>query len=91
MLHAGLDLVRKRLDVCLLSDQGELVDELTAFPDAGGLKALAQRVEAHDEPVRRGDRVDDRRPLRPRHPRALTAGRSRSPTPRRSRAWRRWR
>src|SRR5688500_12454048 len=27
MLHAGLDLSRKRLDVCLLSDQGELVEE----------------------------------------------------------------
>jgi transposase len=52
MLHAGLDLSRKRLDVCLLSDQGVLVDELAAFPDAGGLKALAQRVEAHDQPVR---------------------------------------
>ena len=52
MLHAGLDLSRKRLDVCLLSDQGELVEELTAFPDAGGLKALAQRVEADGEPVR---------------------------------------
>ena len=51
MLHAGLDLSRKRLDVCLLSDQGELVDELTAFPDAGGLKALAQRVETHNQPV----------------------------------------
>jgi transposase len=52
MLHAGLDLSRKRLDVCLLSDQGELVEELTAFPDASGLKALAQRVEAEGEPVR---------------------------------------
>ncbi len=52
MLHAGLDLSRKRLDVCLLSDQGELVEELTAFPDAGGLKALAQRVEADGEPIR---------------------------------------
>ena len=30
MLRAGLDLSRKRLDVCLLSDQGELVSELTA-------------------------------------------------------------
>ena len=39
MLHAGLDLSRKRLDVCLLSDQGELVEELAAFPDAGGLKS----------------------------------------------------
>ncbi len=32
MLHAGLDLSRKRLDVCPLSDQGELIGELTAFP-----------------------------------------------------------
>jgi transposase len=52
MLHAGLDLSRKRLDVCLLSDQGELVSELTAFPDATGLEALAQRVEAEGEPIR---------------------------------------
>jgi transposase len=52
MLHAGLDLSRKKLDVCLLSDQGELVDELTTPPDAGGLRALAGRVEAHGEPVR---------------------------------------
>ena len=52
MLHAGLDLSRKRLDVCLLSDQGELVEELTAFPDSVGLKALAQRVEADGEPIR---------------------------------------
>ena len=51
MLHAGLDLSRKRLAVCLLSDEGELVEELTAFPDAGGLKALAQRVEAEGQPV----------------------------------------
>ena len=51
MLHAGLDLSRKRLDVCLLSDQGELVDELTAFPDAGGLKALAHESRHHGEPV----------------------------------------
>src|SRR6266540_5601432 len=51
MLHAGLDLSRKRLDVCLLSDQGELVDELAAVPDAGGLKALADRVGEHPEPV----------------------------------------
>ena len=52
MLHAGLDLSRKRLDVCLLSEQGELIDELATFPDSGGLKALAQRVEAAGEPVR---------------------------------------
>jgi transposase len=51
MLHAGLDLSRKRLDVCLLSDQGELVDELKAQPDGPGLAALAGRVSEHGEPV----------------------------------------
>lgn len=35
MFHAGLDLSRNGLDVCLLSDEGELVSELAAFPDAG--------------------------------------------------------
>src|SRR5215211_5962760 len=52
MLHAGLDLSRKRLDICLLSDQGELVSELAAFPDAAGLKKLVERVEAYEQPVR---------------------------------------
>ena len=28
MLHAGLDLSRRKLDVCLLSDQGEHLDQL---------------------------------------------------------------
>src|SRR5215210_5602577 len=51
MLHAGLDLSRKRIDVCLLSDQGELVDELACPPDHDGLRGLARRVEAHGEPV----------------------------------------
>jgi transposase len=52
MLHAGLDLSRKRLDVCLLSDQGELLDERPVAPDAGGLSILAERVGRHGEPVR---------------------------------------
>jgi hypothetical protein len=30
MLHAGLDLSRKHLDVCLLSKHGELVEESSA-------------------------------------------------------------
>jgi transposase len=51
MLHAGLDLSRKRLDVCMLSDDGELVDELTAPPDADGLRGLVRRVAEHGEPV----------------------------------------
>jgi hypothetical protein len=30
MLHAGLDLSRRRLDVCVLSDDGELVARTAA-------------------------------------------------------------
>ena len=44
MLHVGLDLSRKRVDVCLISDQGELVDELAAAFDKDGLRRLAERV-----------------------------------------------
>jgi hypothetical protein len=32
VLHVGLDLSRKRIDVCLISDQGELIDRFTANP-----------------------------------------------------------
>ena len=52
MLHAGLDLSRKRLDVCLLSEYGELVDEFSAPPDADGLRGLVRRVAQGEEPVR---------------------------------------
>ena len=37
MLHVGLDLSRKRVDACLISDQGELVHELAAPFDEDGL------------------------------------------------------
>ena len=43
-MHAGLDLSRKKLDVCLFSDAGEIVDEFPVPPDADGLRALARRV-----------------------------------------------
>ena len=52
MLHAGLDLSRKRLDVCLLSEHGELVEEFSAPPDADGLRGLVRHVGQHGEPVR---------------------------------------
>jgi transposase len=52
MLHAGLDLSRKRVDVCLLSEHGELVEELSAPPDADGLRGLVRHVGLHGEPVR---------------------------------------
>jgi transposase len=53
MLHAGLDLGRKKLDVCLLSDEGERLDQLAVPPDVDSLRTLARRVEeVHAEPVR---------------------------------------
>ncbi len=52
MLHAGLDLSRKKVDVCLLSDQGEHLDQLAVPPDVDSLKTLARRIEeVHREPV----------------------------------------
>ena len=44
MLHAGLDLSCKRLDVCLLAEDGERVEVGVALPDAGGLAELVDRV-----------------------------------------------
>jgi hypothetical protein len=37
MLHAGLDLSRRRIDVCLLSAGGEVVEEFASPPDGDGL------------------------------------------------------
>jgi transposase len=45
MLHAGLDLSRRRLDYCLLDEAGERVEVGVAAPDAGGLDGFARRVE----------------------------------------------
>jgi transposase len=52
MLHVGLDLSRKRVDVCLISDQGELIDQFPAPADRDGLYGLTRRVAVYDEPVR---------------------------------------
>ena len=52
MLHAGLDLSRKRLDVCLLSEHGELVEGFSAPPDGDGLRGLVRHVGRHGVPVR---------------------------------------
>lgn len=52
MLHAGLDFSRKRLDVCLLSDEGEIVEELKAATDADAVARLARHVLGYGEPVR---------------------------------------
>lgn len=44
MLHAGLDLSRNRLDVCLLDEDGTLLEQTTAPPDRDGLRVLVRRV-----------------------------------------------
>jgi len=52
MLHAGLDLSRRKVDVCLLSDQGAHLDQLAVAPDPDSLRTLARRIEeVHHEPV----------------------------------------
>ena len=52
MLHAGLDLSRRKIDICLLSESGEPVDELVVAPDADALRTLARRIdEVYREPV----------------------------------------
>jgi transposase len=45
MLHAGLDLSRRRLDYCLLDERGGRREVGAAPPDADGLAGLARRVE----------------------------------------------
>lgn len=52
MMHAGLDLSRKKLDVSLLSEQAEIVEEFAVPPDVDGLRGLMRRVIAHGLPVR---------------------------------------
>ncbi len=52
MLHVGLDLSRRRVDVCLISDQGELIGHFPAPADRDGLYGLTQRVAVYDQPVR---------------------------------------
>jgi transposase len=53
MLHAGLDLCRRKVDVCLLNEDGEQVDQLAVPPDSDSLRTLARRIdEVHGGPVR---------------------------------------
>ena len=61
MLHAGLDLSRKRVDYCLLAEGGERVEVGEAPPDADGLVAFARGFRSVMVVAgARGDRVDER-------------------------------
>ena len=52
MLHAGLDLSRKRLDFHLLDREGATVEVGSVPPDADGLRGLTERLHRHGEPIR---------------------------------------
>jgi hypothetical protein len=45
MLHVGLDLRRKRVDVHVMNDAGDSVDTWAVLPDRGGPRALVRRLE----------------------------------------------
>jgi transposase len=51
MLHAGLDLSRRKIDVCLLTELGEIVGQFAVPADADGLRGLTRCV-GFAEPVR---------------------------------------
>ncbi|MDQ3675327.1 MAG: IS110 family transposase [Actinomycetota bacterium] len=51
MLHAGLDLSRRRLDYCLIDEQGARVEVGAAPPDGDGLAGFVRRVELRHGPV----------------------------------------
>ncbi len=51
MLHAGLDLGRKRLDFHLLDCEGASVEIGSVPPDADGLRGLSERLSRHGEPI----------------------------------------
>jgi transposase len=44
MLHVGVELIRRRLDVCLLDEGGEVVAETAVPADGDGLRGLARRL-----------------------------------------------
>lgn len=45
MLHIGLDLSRRRLDVCVRDAGGGVIDEFATAPDVDGLRVLAARFD----------------------------------------------
>src|SRR5512132_2495529 len=51
MLHAGLDLSRRRLDYCLLDERGDRGEVGAAAPEGDGLGGCAGGVESRHGPV----------------------------------------
>jgi hypothetical protein len=65
MLHAGLDLSRKKIDVCLLSRAGEIVEEWASPPDGDGLRGL----RVYEVAAARVRRMGKRKIMRPQRSR----------------------
>jgi transposase len=51
MLHAGLDLSRQRLDVCVLDADGVTVEVTAVPPDRDGLRGLVRQLSGYGRPV----------------------------------------
>ncbi len=51
MLYAGFDLSRKRLDYCLLDEEGATVETGQAPPDVDGLDGLLRRLSRQRQPI----------------------------------------
>jgi hypothetical protein len=62
MLRAGLDLSRRKVDVCLVSSAGEIVDERASAGCRRAARPGGSRVDVGSTGAR-GDRVDARRPV----------------------------
>jgi transposase len=52
MLHVGLDLSRRRVDVCVISAEGEVLGQFRSPIDRDGLYGLTRRLGVWSEPVR---------------------------------------
>jgi len=52
VFHVGLDLSRRRVDVCVVDGAGELVGQFRSPIDCDGLYGLSRRVGAYGESVR---------------------------------------
>ena len=92
MLHAGLDLSRKRLDYCLLDEHGEAVERGAAAPDADGLARFAKTVWRRHGALPVCAAIESMNGARFVHDTLERCGwELRWPTPRRSEVLRRWR
>jgi transposase len=51
MLHVGMDLCRTMLDICVMVEEGEIVEESAWPPDADGLGKMVRHLHKSKQPV----------------------------------------